>query len=877
MSRLATVLLMTPAIPLIAFAAPHAAPAALTPAGSDDPLVQRAWSLVNAGEFTQAEQLLAPAFDAAAPATNEAAALNDIIQRIRRDFSLTEAEMHAKLQRFIPDVTLADIQRWRDANDLQHRTIDGELRYFNREPTNLFLFCKDAQQRRPEVADKAGWKWDRARHFAHLVELAKQSDTPAIYPVKHQVRYTLSVKPEHPRLREGAVVRAWLPFPQEYQQQRDVKLIRTTPTQHQLAPNGYPQRTIYFEQRVADPNTPPSFTAEFEFTTSAWAPRLDPAKVQPYDTTTDLYRHYTAERLPHIVFTPEVRQLAETLKRETPLETAQAIFRWCSKNIPWNAEMEYSTLPSLTKKGLAARRGDCGVQSLVFISICRAAGIPARWQSGFETKPNGWNLHDWSEIYIEPWGWLPADASYGVVDHPDPDVQTFLCGGMDPYRMIVNLDYNRELRPAKTSFRSEPYDFQRGEVEIDGHNLYFGEWNWKFELTTTPLNDSVFALGEALDNVIPDALSSGNVPGAVLAVGRKQADGSFTTWTKAYGHLRSEPQPMTMPQDAIFDLASLTKPIATATAVMQLVEAGKLELDAPVSRYLGARGATRPAMGDGDGSESETHAFTVRQLLAHTSGLPPYLSVAEREALIKHTGTFACRDALRAHVRAMAPQDTPDAAMTYSCLNAIMLAELVEAVSDQPLDAYTCEHIFTPLAMHDTGFRPWPTERSMTGDDDRVAPTTKAAHSAIADDYLRGRVHDPLAAMQSGVSGNAGLFGTADDLARYAQMLLSVGELDGRRVLTASTIRQMTSEQTGTLEANRGLGWALYPVESRDSSDQNWSGFGHTGYTGTAIRIYPKAGVYVIVLTNRVHPDDTAKVDDVRSAAWETVRRVWGD
>jgi hypothetical protein len=173
-----------------------------------------------------------------------------------------------------------------------------------------------------------------------------------------------------------------------------------------------------------------------------------------------------------------------------PLEKALRIFRWVSQNVPWCAEMEYSTILNLSAKGLAARRGDCGVQGMTFIALCRAAGIPARWQSGWQTKPGDWNMHDWSEFYVEPWGWLPADASYGVRDHADPRVRDFLCGHMDPYRLIVNLDYARPLDPLKTSFRSEPNDFQRGEIEIDGHNLYFDEWNYKFQVETSPLTGS---------------------------------------------------------------------------------------------------------------------------------------------------------------------------------------------------------------------------------------------------------------------------------------------------------------------------------------------------------------------------------------------------
>jgi transglutaminase-like putative cysteine protease len=126
------------------------------------------------------------------------------------------------------------------------------------------------------------------------------------------------------------------------------------------------------------------------------------------------------------------------------------------------------------------------VQALVFITLCRAAGIPARWQSGFETLPRRDDMHDWAEFYVAPWGWLPADPSFGLQKHDDPRVREFYFGHLDAYRMIVNTDYARPLFPPSTGLRAEPNDFQRGEVEIDGHNLYFNEWEWKSEVRTTP-------------------------------------------------------------------------------------------------------------------------------------------------------------------------------------------------------------------------------------------------------------------------------------------------------------------------------------------------------------------------------------------------------
>ncbi len=289
-------------------------------------------------------------------------------------------------------------------------------------------------------------------------------------------------------------MRVWLPYPQEYRQQRDVKLISASPEPKQIAPNavegnpvgGGPQRTVYFEQQVTDPAKPLEFKEVFEYTSFAYYPRLDEAKVQP------LPAHWNGaclgERPPHIVFTPAIRrQVASIVGKETnPLARARKIFRWVSANVKWNAEDEYCIIPSFVLKGFAAGRGDCGVQSTVFVTMCRIAGIPARWQSGWETKPSNWGMHDWSEIYIAPWGWLPADASYGVQDSDDARIADFYCGHQDSYRMIVNLDWGRDLFPPKLSLRSEPADFQRGEVEVDGQNLYFDQWDYSMKVERDP-------------------------------------------------------------------------------------------------------------------------------------------------------------------------------------------------------------------------------------------------------------------------------------------------------------------------------------------------------------------------------------------------------
>jgi hypothetical protein len=447
-------------------------------------------SLIADGKYSEAERQLAVLETSGDPKVARAAQTQrEIIRRTRQDFRVSAREVLEQIKQSIPDATEADLDKWREAGVLQHRLIDGDVRYFRSAAGNLFRLSEEARKRRskPPAAEK---KFDLDSLIRELVALADKSDSDLVYPVHHRVNYTLAVNDDHPLVKPGAVVRAWLPYPQEYRQQQGVKLLRSEPTGGLVASNDALQRTIYFEQTIGPDAKPPRFQVEFEFVTSAYCPKLDPAQVRPYDTAGEIYRQFTAERAPHIVFTPAIKKLAaEIVGDETnSLEKARRIFRWVSENLPWVSEMEYSIIPSLSEKGLTARCGDCGVQGMSFITLCRAAGIPARWQSGWQTKPGDWNMHDWSEFYVEPWGWLPADASYGVRKSDDPRIRDFLCGRMDPYRLIVNLDFGRELQPPKKSFRSEPVDFQRGEIEIDGKNLYFDEWDWTFKVETKPLS-----------------------------------------------------------------------------------------------------------------------------------------------------------------------------------------------------------------------------------------------------------------------------------------------------------------------------------------------------------------------------------------------------
>jgi transglutaminase-like putative cysteine protease len=460
---------------------------------STDPKLAEARELYLKGDYSKAESVARAASDRVA-----AGELVDILRYARQDYTLDDAGLIEKLKPLIPDVTPADVDRWCAADEVIHKTIDGKRMFFSREPNNLFKLSASARQRRdahnPAAAvaadPEAVANWKLTDHLAKVVEEANRTGQEFVCPVHHKMKYTVTVTPGDAGGKAGSTLRVWLPFPQEYRQQRNVKLISTTPAGGQVAPNavdaspmgGAAQRTVYFETKVSDPTEALKYVVEFEYDSYAYYPKLDEAKAQSLPS--DFGMSYLAERPPHIVFTPGIRQaVAEAVGTETnPLAKARAIFYWVDKNIKYRYEDEYCTIPSFADRIFKNRRGDCGLQGTLFTTMCRIAGVPARWQSGWGTKVSGRSMHDWAEFYVAPWGWLPVDASYGLQKSDDPAVRDFYIGHQDSYRFIVNLDYGRQLHPPKHSLRSEPADFQRGEVELDGKNLYFDQWKYLIEI-----------------------------------------------------------------------------------------------------------------------------------------------------------------------------------------------------------------------------------------------------------------------------------------------------------------------------------------------------------------------------------------------------------
>jgi transglutaminase-like putative cysteine protease len=238
-------------------------------------------------------------------------------------------------------------------------------------------------------------------------------------------------------------------------------------------------------ESIAVKGEPLRFSISYSYSTAGQYLKPSPDNILPYNKSTELYRKYTSEQLPHICFTKNVSDLADSIAGEEkdPARIVRKVYMWFSRNIPWAGALEYSTIPDIPEYVLRNRRGDCGMQTFLFMSVLRFRGIPVRWQSGWKVPPFGINLHDWSEVYYEGIGWVPVDISYGLQYSDDREVREFFISGIDSYRLIINDGISGDFFPPKRFLRSEPYDFQRGEVEWSGGNLYFDKWDYDIKIT----------------------------------------------------------------------------------------------------------------------------------------------------------------------------------------------------------------------------------------------------------------------------------------------------------------------------------------------------------------------------------------------------------
>ncbi|MCK9411867.1 MAG: transglutaminase-like domain-containing protein [Prolixibacteraceae bacterium] len=448
--------------------------------------IAEAGKLLTNGQLTQATEMANDLLKSHHLSGKEKRELDSILEmcvRIRRDFKLSEKDVLQKLSKYNPQIDSTELKRLEKEGKMDLLTIDGKRTYFSSSVRNLFLLDTTYSRLR---AQKEGSPIDsftifKLKHTASVLVNTKHSGEP-VNPVKMKLSYTIRVNAD--AVPAGEILRCWMPFPRESnKRQQLVHLIRTDPAANQISPATDLQRTIYLE-KISVANQPTIFHTEMGISSAAQSFQLSPEMIVPYQKESPLYKEFTSERAPQIIFNAKIKSLAKNILQGemNPLLQVRKIYTWINDSVTWASALEYSIMPDIPGFVIEKRHGDCGMQTLLFMTLARSIGIPVKWQSGWMLHPGEVNLHDWCEVYYEGIGWVPLDQSYGLQDSNNDAIRYFYMTGIDSYRMIVNDDFSALLTPAKKYYRSEPYDFQRGEIEWKGGNLYFDKWSWHMEV-----------------------------------------------------------------------------------------------------------------------------------------------------------------------------------------------------------------------------------------------------------------------------------------------------------------------------------------------------------------------------------------------------------
>lgn len=408
------------------------------------------------------------------------------IDRIAIDFTANKEDVVSYISRYIGVVTDSMLEVWERNKALEYAVIDGEKRYFHNAAPNLFRIdslCR-AIKNKKEPPLLSGSEKVNASHVPAVINiLSGQSGNRQACPVRMKVTYRITIPAN--TVPEGETIRCWLPYPREdSRRQKNVEFISANNPDYIIAPAKTLHRTIYMETK-AQKDSAAIFSVVFAYTSVAEWFNLSENDIAPYNTDSDLYKTFTSERSTHVIFTDSIKSLSRKIvgDEKSPLQKIRKIFEYIDSHYPWASAREYSTVQNIPQYVIENKHGDCGMVSLLFITLARYNGIPAKWQSGFMMHPGAQNLHDWAEVYFEGIGWVPVDQSFGSPSFSTDDkTRLFFSNGIDAYRLIVNDDFSAPLYPPKKYPRSETVDFQRGEVEWSGGNLYFDKWNWSFSV-----------------------------------------------------------------------------------------------------------------------------------------------------------------------------------------------------------------------------------------------------------------------------------------------------------------------------------------------------------------------------------------------------------
>lgn len=423
--------------------------------------------------------------NAATPQWLEADSAAAIAARTRADFPYTVDEFMAVARERYPDLTAQQLDRFIANKYVETLVIDDTLRVFRKALRNMALL---------NPAMNGGWT---SRNFdvsdsrlANADSVLLALDGRSALGAANRVVYRFAIDVPYHQAIEGDTLRVWMPVPYDSPRQSNITILSASPAAYVASDGRSEHNTLYFTA----PAPAKGQTAHFEYTASFdtrgqyFHPDTIRARMLPYDRSGELYRTYTATEAPHIV---RLDSMARAIvgNETDPLRQSEMVYEYIDTHYPWAGAREYSTIPCIPEYVVDQDHGDCGQVSLLYISLMRSLGVPARWESGWMLHPGSKGYHDWAEVYFEGVGWVPVDASFGRYPRAtDPRTAHFYSTGMDAYRFATNHGVCGELYPPKRFVRSETVDFQAGEVETSRGNLFYPAWDHTLQIISiTPI------------------------------------------------------------------------------------------------------------------------------------------------------------------------------------------------------------------------------------------------------------------------------------------------------------------------------------------------------------------------------------------------------
>lgn len=425
------------------------------------------------------------AVSAAVPQWLETDSAAAIASRTRADFPYTVPEFLDIARRQYPNLTAAQLDDFIARKYVETLTFDDTLRVFRKALRNMALLNPDMNggrtSRNCDVTDA------RIADVGSVLQaLDGLSDTGAA----NRIVYSFAIDVPYDKAIAGDTLRVWMPLPFESPRQSNIKILSASPANYILSDGRSIHNTIYFEAPAPHKGETAHFeyTATFDTKGQYFSPDSIRARMLPYDRESDFYRQYTSVEAPHII---RLDSLAHAIVGDEtdPLRQSELVYDYIDSRYFWAGAREYSTIPCIPAYVLDEGHGDCGQVSLLYISLMRSLGVPARWESGWMLHPGSTGYHDWAEVYFEGIGWVPVDMSFGRYTRADdPRIVNFYSTGMDAYRFATNHGVCGELYPPKRFVRSETVDFQAGEVETSHGNLFYPAWDHKFNIiSVTPI------------------------------------------------------------------------------------------------------------------------------------------------------------------------------------------------------------------------------------------------------------------------------------------------------------------------------------------------------------------------------------------------------